>query len=123
MDDWKPKIVHLLFEQSGTFKSVFNELGILAYDYDYENQFNQVDYQLDLFKEIENAYDYKKSIFDNISEGDLIISFFPCTYFSIQNDLIWSRKAYNFKTWNKEKVDKYINDREIERERDFFKSY
>lgn len=116
---WKPKVVHLLFEQSGTFKNAFKELGIPAYDYDYENRFGEVDYQLDLFKEIENAYENKNSIFDNINKDDLIVSFFPCTYFSVQNELIWSRKAYNFKTWDEEKIDNYILEREREREKYF----
>lgn len=108
--------VHCLFEQSGTFKNEFKKLGYEAYDYDYENNFNEVDFQMDLFEEIEKAYVNKPSIFDNIKENDLIVSFFPCTYFSIQNELIWSRKVYNFRTWSEEKIDKYIADRERERE-------
>ena len=75
-------IVHCLFEQSGTFKNEFKKLGIEAYDYDIANQFNETDYQIDLFQEIEKAYDGKKSIFDNIKEDDLIMAFFPCIYFS-----------------------------------------
>ena len=74
---------------------------------------------MDLFKEIENAYDNKPSIFDNINENDLILSFFPCTWFSGQNDLIFNRTAYNFKQWSNERIDKYIAERE--REREYFK--
>lgn len=44
--------VHCLFEQSGTFKNEFRKLGINAYDYDIQNEFNQTDYVIDLFKEI-----------------------------------------------------------------------
>ena len=44
--------VHCLFEQSGTFKNEFKKLGIKAYDYDIQNEFNQTDYVIDLFKEI-----------------------------------------------------------------------
>ncbi len=44
--------VHCLFEQSGTFKNEFRKLGIDAYDYDIQNEFNQTDYVIDLFKEI-----------------------------------------------------------------------
>lgn len=44
--------VHCLFEQSGTFKNEFRNLGINAYDYDIQNEFNQTDYVIDLFKEI-----------------------------------------------------------------------
>ena len=48
--------VHLFFEQSGVFKNEFKKLGYEAYDYDIQNEFNETDYQIDLFKEIENAY-------------------------------------------------------------------
>lgn len=44
--------VHCLFEQSGTFKNEFRKLGINAYDYVIQNEFNQTDYVIDLFKEI-----------------------------------------------------------------------
>lgn len=75
--------IHCLFEQSGTFKKEFEKLGFKAFDYDIENQFGKTDFEVDLFNEIECAYKNKKSIFDNIQEKDLIIAFFPCTYFSI----------------------------------------
>lgn len=105
------KTVRLLFEQSGTFKSVFRSLNYNAYDYDIENQFGETDFQLDIFKEINNAYEQKESIFDTFDKEDLILAFFPCTYFSVQNELIWSRKNYGFKTWTKEKFDDYIENR------------
>lgn len=105
------KTVRLLFEQSGTFKSVFRSLNYNAYDYDIENQFGETDFQLDIFKEINNAYEQKESIFDTFDKEDLILAFFPCTYFSVQNELTWSRKNYNFKTWSKEKIDDYIENR------------
>lgn len=47
--------VHCLFEQSGTFKNEFIKLGINAYDYDIQNEFNQTDYVIDLFKEIQGG--------------------------------------------------------------------
>ena len=47
---------HLLFEQSGTFKKEFQKLGVEAYDYDILNDFNQTDYQIDLYNEIEKSY-------------------------------------------------------------------
>ena len=34
----KPRRVHCLFEQSGTFKNEFKKLGIDAYDYDIQNE-------------------------------------------------------------------------------------
>lgn len=56
-------------------------MGIDAYDYDILNDYGQTDYVIDLFKEIEGGYSGEKSIFDNIAEDDLILAFFPCTYF------------------------------------------
>lgn len=38
--------IHLLFEQSGTFKKEFQRLGYEAYDYDILNNFGQTDYQI-----------------------------------------------------------------------------
>lgn len=46
-----------MFEQSGTFKNEFKKLGIPAYDYDLQNNFGETDYVIDLFGEIEKAYD------------------------------------------------------------------
>ena len=69
----KIKTVRLLFEQSGTFKSVFRSLNYNAYDYDIENQFGETDFQLDIFKEINNAYERKESIFDTFD--NIYVSF------------------------------------------------
>lgn len=73
--------VHCFFEQSGTFKNEFIKLCIPAEDYDIQDNFGETDHVIDLFAEIEKAYNEKESIFDNISEADLIIAFFPCIYF------------------------------------------
>lgn len=74
--------VWCFFEQSGTFKNEFKKLGYEAVDVDIQNNFGETDYQIDLFKEIENAYDNKPSIYDKIGGGDLILAFFPCIYFT-----------------------------------------
>lgn len=73
--------VHCFFEQSGTFKNEFLKLGIPAEDYDLQNNFNQTDHILDLFKEISIAYEGGYSVFDNITKDDLIMAFFPCIRF------------------------------------------
>ena len=73
--------VHCFFEQSGTFKNEFIKLGILAEDYDIQNNFGQTDHTDDLFAEIEKAWENKPSIFDKITKNDLIIAFFPCIKF------------------------------------------
>ena len=51
----KPRRVHCLFEQSGTFKNEFKKLGIPAFDYDIQDNFGQTDHKIDLFREIEEA--------------------------------------------------------------------
>lgn len=71
-----------MFEQSGTFKNEFKKLGYEAYDYDIQNNFGETDYVNDLFNEIEKGYSGEASIFDNITEDDLIVAFFPCIYFT-----------------------------------------
>lgn len=77
--------IHLLFEQSGTFKNEFKKLGFKnSYDYDILNDFGETDFQIDLFNEIKNAYRDRESIFDKISDNDLIFAFFPCTRFECQ---------------------------------------
>lgn len=91
------KTFHCFFEQSGTFKNEFRKLGYQAYDYDILNDFNETDYQIDLFKEIELAYDNKKSIFDEIKETDMIIAFFPCIRFEDQIQMCFRGTAYQFK--------------------------
>ena len=78
--------VHCFFEQSGTFKNEFIKLGIPAEDYDIQNNFGETNHVIDLFAEIEKGYEDKPSIFDNISEDDLIIAFFPCIYFTGSNN-------------------------------------
>ena len=73
--------VHCFFEQSGTFKREFIKLGIPAEDYDIQNNFGETDHVTDLFKAIEDAYDGKPSLFDDVTKDDLIMAFFPCIQF------------------------------------------
>jgi hypothetical protein len=53
----RPNKIHCFFEQSGTFKKEFIKLGIPAEDYDIQNNFNQTDHVIDLFGEINKAYE------------------------------------------------------------------
>lgn len=52
----KNQVIHLFFEQSGTFKNEFKKLGYKAKDYDILNQFNETDKVVDLYKQIELAF-------------------------------------------------------------------
>ena len=79
------------FEQSGTFRDKFKELGIEAVDCDIQNEYGKTDCQIDLFKEIQKAYKGGKSIFDKIDKDDLIFAFFPCTRFTKQSELLFKQ--------------------------------
>lgn len=96
--------VHCFFEQSGTFKNEFLKLGINAKDYDIQNNFGQTDFVIDLFGEIEKAYKKENSIFDNITVNDLIIAFFPCTYFSCVSSMWFSLNTRDYKQWDTRKI-------------------
>lgn len=89
--------VYCMFEQSGTFKNELKKLGYEAYDYDIQNNFNQTDYVIDLFAEIEKAYGGGTSIFDNITPDDLIIAFFPCIYFCATSQMAFYLGCVNYR--------------------------
>lgn len=99
--------VHCLFEQSGTFKNQFRKMGIQAEDYDILNDFGETDNVIDLFAEIDKAYEGKPSIFDNIGECDLIFAFFPCTRFEAKIPLSFRGEAYQQKKWTDEQKLEY----------------
>ena len=89
--------VHCFFEQSGTFKNEFIKLGIPAEDYDIQNNFGETDHVVDLFQHIEDAYDGKPSLFDDITSEDLIMAFFPCIFFCESNTFNFRLDAYNYR--------------------------
>jgi hypothetical protein len=111
--------VHCFFEQSGTFKNEFIKLGIPAEDYDIQNNFGETDHVTDLFQAIEDAYDNKPSLFDNIGGGDLIMAFFPCIYFCATSQMAFSWGCINYRSLTyKQKTDKIL-ERSSNRERFF----
>lgn len=111
--------VHCFFEQSGTFKNEFKKLGIFAEDYDIQNNFGQTDHLIDLFSEIENAYDCKKSIFDDITNYDLIIAFFPCIYFCAMSQVAFSFSCKNYRNLSVMEKSKKVLERSKNREKFF----
>ena len=90
-------VAHCLFEQSGTFKNEFKKLGINAYDYDIQNNFNETDFVIDLFNEIDNAYQGGKSIFDNIAKDDIVLAFYPCIYFCATSQMSFYLSYINYR--------------------------
>lgn len=100
--------VYCLFEQSGTFKNIFLKKGINTIDIDIDNQFNETDLIIDLFKCIDKL---PNGYLAQITKDDLIIAFFPCTWFSDYNALILNGKWKNFKNWNDFDKNRYIEKR------------
>lgn len=106
---------HCLFEQSGTFKNEFIKLGIEAEDYDILNNFGETDNVIDIFCQIKDCYEGKKTIFDNIDKDDLIIAFFPCVRFENQINLLFRGQNAGQKNWSLEQKMEYCINLEKER--------
>lgn len=99
------RTVHLLFEQSGTFKHEFIKFGYKAYDYDICNEYGETDFQIDLFFEIEKAYQEKNSVFDEFKNEDLLMAFFPCVRFENQILMSFQGVRHGMDKWTlKEKM-------------------
>lgn len=111
--------VHCFFEQSGTFKNEFIKLGIPAEDYDIQNDFGQTENKVDLFKEIEAAYEDKPSIFDKIEKDDLILAFFPCIYFSAMSQMAMYYGCTNYRKKTTKEATDMILERSVNREKFF----
>lgn len=92
--------VWCFFEQSGTFKNEFKKLGIDAVDVDIQNNFGQTDHVVDLFSEIEAAYEGYSKVWDSITCNDLILAFFPCTYFSALSQMDFSFGCVNYRKFS-----------------------
>lgn len=111
------------FEQSGTFKNEFIKLGIPAVDLDIQNNFGQTDYVIDLFEEIEKAYDGQPSIFDEIGKDDLIMAFFPCIYFESMQANYYQMRCKNLYCKDKKEQYKIVIDRVKRREQYYILLY
>ena len=101
--------VHCLFEQSGTFKKEFKKLGYPAEDYDIQNNFGETDHVIDLFAEIDSAYEGGVSVFDSMTKDDLLLAFYPCIYFCAMSQVAFylSNKNYVNLT-DSQKVEKIL---------------
>ncbi len=108
--------VYCFFEQSGIFKNEFRKLGYEAEDYDIQNQFEETDNIADLFKEIEKCYEGGASLFDKISEDDLILAFFPCIYFCATSQMAFSFGCHNYKRLTQREKTELILQRAKDRE-------
>ena len=101
-------MIYCLFEQSGTFKKIAQSYGYCAIDVDLENRFCETDLQIDLFAAIDKL---PNGFLANITPNDLILAFYPCTWFCDFNMLLLTGKAVQMKNWSDEKKAEYIKDR------------
>ena len=109
----------VFFEQSGTFRDQFIELGIDSVCLDIKNDYGKTDIQIDLFSEIRKAYFDCDSIFDKITKDDIVIAFFPCIRFTKQIELEFTQKAPQYRTLALE--EKLLLAKQLEQERtDFY---
>ena len=111
--------VHCFFEQSGTFKNEFIKLGIPAEDYDIQDNFGQTDHVVDLFENIQNAYEGVASVFDNITKDDLILAFFPCIYFCSLSQMAFNWGYVNYRKMGVKQKSDAILERSMNREKFF----
>lgn len=110
----KDSTFHCFFEQSGTFKNEFKKLGYNAIDYDILNDYGETDVKIDLFNEIELAYEGSKSVFDSVKKDDVILAFFPCTLFAERNMLWFKGGAAQQKGWTVRRKLEYVIERHEE---------
>lgn len=108
--------VHCFFEQSGTFKNEFIKLGIPAEDYDIQDNFGQTDHLDDLFRAIDDAWEGKPSLFDNIGQDDLIVAFYPCIRFCALSQMNLNLNAARYR--NKPVVEAISGVLQFSRERE-----
>lgn len=95
---------HCFFEQSGVFRDEFKKMGVLAKDYDIDDIFGETDWRGDLFAQIERAYSGARSILDKVKPNDLVMAFFPCTYFCGYNEMYFCGTNYNYQQLTKPEV-------------------
>ena len=106
--------INLLFEQSGTFKNVLREMGNDAKDIDISDVYNETDDLIDIFVILDKYISGDLNVIKSeIFNCDLIIAFFPCTYFSQYNDLMLSGKWRNYKYMSDDKKKMYMFNRKV----------
>ena len=112
----RPKFVHCLFEQSGTFKKAFRQFDIPALDYDIQNEFGETDCVCDLFEEIDRVWAGLDSVFSQMYVGDLVFAFFPCIYFNEHNEMYFCGTSYNLRSLTPAGKLRAIIDRSVKRQ-------
>lgn len=107
-------MIYCLFEQSGTFRDAFRRVGFVAECVDIRNDFGKTDHVIDIFQALTN----RTFPFDSDTLHDKttrFIAFFPCTYFSSNNDMIFRGDSAIFRKMSDIDKNQYIVNRKIRR--------
>lgn len=108
-------MIYCLFEQSGTFRDAFRRAGFAAECIDIRNDFGKTDHVIDIFQALIN----RTFPFDSDTLHDKttrFIAFFPCTYFSSNNDMIFRGDSAIFRKMSKSDKERYILKRRLKRD-------
>ena len=90
--------VYCLFEQSGTFKNEFKKLGVDAYDFDIQNEFNETDYIVDLFAEIRGGTTGSRQSLTTWTKKTLFLRSFLVHGLKIKYNCIFAELLRRFQT-------------------------
>ena len=71
------------------------------------NTYGETDVQIDLFKEIDKAYDGEPSIFDTFTKEDTLLAFFPCVRFQATIPLAFRGEQRQQEKWSLEQKLEY----------------
>lgn len=107
-------MIYCLFEQSGTFRDAFKRAGFVAECIDIRNDFGRTDHVIDIFQALTD----RTFPFDSDTLHDKttrFIAFFPCTYFSSNNDMIFRGDSAIFRKMSEPDKERYILKRRIQR--------
>lgn len=113
----RPDKIHCFFEQSNTFRDVARSMGYEADSYDIEGN---PSHKVDLFEQIRLGN--RSTLLNEIKRGDLILAFFPCTYFEAQSEMCTRCDSYAVRDWSLAKKIEYSSARERERS-DFYQTF
>ena len=106
----KPRMVHCFFEQTNTFRDAAKSMGYEAESYDIEGN---PTHKVDLFKAIEEGNN--NPLLNRIEKDDLVIAFFPCTYFEVWSEVNIIGKNKGMSSWSEWQRIEYSRERERER--------
>lgn len=107
-------MIYCLFEQSATFRDAFRRAGFVAECIDIRNDFGKTDHVIDIFQALKD----RTFPFDSDTLHDKttrFIAFFPCTYFSSNNDMIFRGDSTIFRKMSDDDKKRYIFKRRIQR--------